>query len=329
MKKNVRFCKGFLLSFLFLSLSFSQLYAAGWTEKIKQKTEAAEKKVNSASKKVSEAVDSRLTPSESTKNSILTTNEKVEKAKEEITPEQKYYIGRAVAAKIFSGSPRSSNNATIEDYLNKICQALVINSDGLIPYKGFHVALLDSNDLNAVSTPGGHILISKGLVLAAESEDQLAAVLAHEISHVQLEHSVKSIKSARTVDAFFSVVETGKTIATNGKSDSSSSFSQLTDDLTDTLVSSGYSQTSEFEADNNAVELMAKAGYNPEAMTAMLDVLDKKLGSSNTGWGKTHPSPSTRKKAVKPAVLMYKMKSGDDTSSVRQARFKKAIASIK
>ena len=341
MKKNIsRKAIKITLAASAIAFASGSLFAAGWGDSLKGKLDKVNKKATSVGEKINEKAqkvtdvidetfDHQSEDNQTMASSIKTTSEKVSKAAEDITPEQEYYIGRAVAAKILSGTPRAKNNSAAELYLNQICQAVVINSDQPELYNGYHVALLDSDALNAVSTPGGHILISKGLVKATESEDQLAAVIAHEVSHIQLKHATKSIKSSRSADALLSVVGTTGTIATKGTKDITKSFSTVADSLTDTLVNSGYSKTAEYEADSRAVELMAAAGYNPEAMTEMLDLIEKKLGSKDTGLGKTHPSPKSRKSSVKASVVAAKRKVKEDNSAQRKARFKEATSSIK
>ena len=95
---------------------------------------------------------------------------------EEITPEQEYYIGRAVAGTILE-KYNVYNSAKMQKYLNEICSAIVINSDKPVLYKGYYVAILDTDEVNAFATSGGHILVSRGLLQCAKSEDALAAVL--------------------------------------------------------------------------------------------------------------------------------------------------------
>src|SRR5574344_2492121 len=115
---------------------------------------------------------------------------------EEITPEQEYYIGRAVAGTILE-KYNVYNSEKMQKYLNEICSAIVINSDKPVLYKGYYVAILDTDEVNAFATSGGHILVSRGLLSCAESEDARAAGIAHEVSHIQLQHSIKAIKSSR------------------------------------------------------------------------------------------------------------------------------------
>ncbi|HBG36499.1 MAG TPA: peptidase M48, partial [Treponema sp.] len=104
----------------------------------------------------------------------------IAKAAEPITPEQEYYIGRSVAATLLQ-SYDLADEVKLTAYLNKICMALVIHSERPELYNGYHVSILDSDQINAFATSGGHILITRGLLSCAENEDALASVIAHEI----------------------------------------------------------------------------------------------------------------------------------------------------
>lgn len=257
--------------------------------------------------------------------SISNSSQAIAKAAENITPEQEYYLGRAVAGKIL-GNYKRYTSAALESYMNKICMAMVINSDEPQPFNGYHVALLDSDQINALSTPGGHILVTRGLVNCTDSEDALAAVIAHEISHIQLKHAVKSIKSSRAANAIIATASTAaKALSSKELNELTEAFGETVDSVVNTLVDSGYSKKAEFEADAHALELMAAAGYNPAAMNTMLHLLHDKLGSANTGFGKTHPSPAERIQKVTPLISAYKTA---DTSAKRKARYTKAVAGI-
>lgn len=223
---------------------------------------------------------------------------KISEALKVITPSQEYYIGRAVGASILSRYERIDNSA-MEVYLNKICMALVVTSDNAAPYNGYHVAIIDSPNLNAFATPGGHILVTTGLIKATESEEQLAAVIAHEISHIQLKHALKAIKSSRATSAIVATSSVAIEASDNETlKNLSEGFGDAVDEVITTMVDSGYSQKTEFEADENAVKLLYLAGYNPYAMNEMLTMLDTKIGTSKGGFGKTHPSAQSRIKKI-------------------------------
>jgi len=239
-------------------------------------------------------------------------------ATEEITPEQEYYIGRAVAANILTTYKLYVSNQKITAYLNDICAAITLNSPRPEIYNGYHVVLLDNNEINAFATSGGHIFVTRGLVNAAKSEDALAGVIAHEVAHIQLQHSIKAIKNSRITQALL-VTGTSAAGAATGMN-----VKQLTDvmnesvgEIVQTMVNNGYSQTQEFEADNKAMSLMASAGYNPSGLIEMLKSLSS-VQTAGSGFGKTHPSPAQRISNAELSVKLYNVK---DASASRSARF--------
>ena len=215
----------------------------------------------------------------------------IAKSKEDITPEQEYYIGREVAAKIL-GNYKLYQNAKATEYVNEICTAITSSSDMPDIYNGYHVGIVDSKEINAISTPGGHIFVTRGLLKCASSEDELAAVIAHEVGHIQLGHAVKSIKTSRLNEASLSVLDAAGSIVTG--SAYQKGLGDAADELMTTLSTTGYSKTQEFEADAKAASLMGDAGYNPEALRTMLEALKEREKTETSGMVKTHPSASSR-----------------------------------
>lgn len=260
-----------------------------------------------------------------TKESAKKTSEALGKAQEEITPEEEYYIGRAVAAQLLT-QYKPLKNEKLQAYLNKICYALVINSSKPELYNGYRVMVLDSNEVNAFATPGGHILVTKGLIKCTENEDALAAVIAHEVAHIQLQHAVKAIKSKRTRAAISSAAKTTTYAlgndALNGMVDS---FDENIGDIVRTMTTAGYSKQQEFDADNNALKLLENAGYDPHGLESMLKTLQQKASSSSGGMYSTHPSPESRLSNVNMRLGKYQYVSNQ---SVRMPRFKAALAGL-
>ena len=270
-------------------------------------------------------------------NAITSSVSSIEKASETITPEEEYYIGRSVAASIATTYPIDNGSYQMTSYLNKICETLVMNSDKPYLYKGYYVVILDTDEINAMATPGGHIFVSRGLIDCTNSEDALAAVLAHEIAHVQLGHSVQAIKASRVHTA---VSDTTKAVAVTSIATANTrtglylsekemekvmqavdTFSDTTNAVTKTLVNTGFSKEQEFEADKNALYIMQGAGYDPYAMLDMLSQIED--SSSNSGWGSTHPAPKDRIKKVEKELSKMEKASGakKEARVIRNERF--------
>ncbi|MCL2808921.1 MAG: M48 family metalloprotease [Treponema sp.] len=241
-------------------------------------------------------------------------------AAEEITPEQEYFIGRAVAANILSNPNYRiwNGNPALTIYLNNICAAITINSARPDVYNGYKVAILDSNEINAFATSGGHILITRGLINTARSEDALASVIAHEVAHIQLQHGIKAIKSSRITQAIL-VTGTSAAGAATGMdvNELTNVFNESVGEIVQTLIQNGYSREQELEADTMAMKLMADAGYNPSALIEMLRVLNT-AQTSGSGFGRTHPTPAQR-------ITNAERTAGNhivtDNTSARQNRF--------
>lgn len=242
----------------------------------------------------------------------------VAEASAPITPEQEYYIGRSVTASLL-GSYKIYDNPVLTDYVNKVCQVLALNSERPQLYKGYYVAVLDSDQINAFASSGGHILVTRGLLACASSEDSLAAVLAHEIAHIQLQHGIKAIKGDRWTNAALTVAGSTVTALSDGEMrEAVAAFDESVDSIVTTMVNKGYSQSQEYEADATALEIMAAAGYNPHAMTEMLGQLKVRQPKSSGGFASTHPSASNRLKRVEKELGSYRQAA---VPELRQRRF--------
>ncbi|MBU1405664.1 MAG: M48 family metallopeptidase [Proteobacteria bacterium] len=263
--------------------------------------------------------------SESQVGALKKTAVALEKAFTDITPEQEYYVGRAVGATLLGKYSPRTDSQTVE-YLNLVGQSLARVSDMPETYGGYHFVLLEDEGINAFAAPGGLIFISRGMLRCCKDEDALAAVLAHEIAHVQLKHGLQAIKTSRLTSAF-------SIMATEGaKQAGGPQLAQLTGifedsihDVTATLVNSGYSRAFEREADVAALEILRRAGYDQRALVAMLGEMKQRLNPQGLDFAKTHPDPADRIADLAPQLAGVKTPAG---MTVRQQRFQRILGSI-
>lgn len=249
---------------------------------------------------------------------IVSTTESVYKVTEQISPENEYYIGRATAA-IILNDYNLYNEPNLTKYLNKICGAITINSEKPDLYNGYYVAVLDSDEINAMATPGGHILITRGLLKCTSNEEELASVIAHEIAHIQKQHSISSIKTSRFKDLSLNVASLAINESDNDEvKQMMSVFGDSVDDVVSSLVLNGFSQEQEFEADSYALELLNNAGYNPHSIVNMLKTLEQNQANHKRGFVKTHPEPKKRIKKIEKELKKY---SKSKTQEERISRF--------
>jgi len=236
---------------------------------------------------------------------------------EEITPEGEYFLGRAVAATILTRYSLQTNMPAVTAYLNQIAHALVVNSIRPELFHGYRVGILDTDEINAFATPGGHIFLTRGLIESTTSEDTLAAVIAHEIAHIQLAHGFEAIRNSRVNEAFAQAAfDVGSAASGFDLENVTETFGLSVDLVVDTMIS-GYSRQQEFDADAVAMSLLALAGYNPSALIEVLEVLQRNQPTRSGGFNSTHPSPADRISNARRIVGNFEVA---DTRSYRVAR---------
>ena len=226
--------------------------------------------------------------------SINRTAVAMEKTFQDITPEQEYYIGRSVAATVLYKYP-PNNMESANQYLNVVGQILAEASDRPETFGGYHFQILDTDEINAFSAPGGLIMVSKGMLRCCRSEDALAAVLAHEIGHVQGQHGLRAIKKGRLTSALTVLAtESAKSFGGQQLSQLTEAFEGSINDITGTMMNSGYARSLEREADEAAVKIMQRTGYDPNALVDMLQQMKTHLKPGGHDFAKTHPDPDDR-----------------------------------
>ncbi len=258
-------------------------------------------------------------------DSITRSSKALEKSQQELTVEQEYYIGRSVAAKIFQ-TYKPLDRPGANAYLNLLGQSLAIFSDRPETYGGYHFLLLDSDEVNAFAAPGGLILVTRGMLRCCRNEDELAAVLAHEICHVEMKHGLRSIKQGRLTEAFTIIAaESAKQLGSEDLAKLTREFEASVGDVVMTLTTSGYSRTQERDADAAAVQLLRRAGYPEAAMITMLQRMDERLADAGgLGFAKTHPSAKSRENSLRSTVSSTEF----IPDMVRQERFSAVMRPI-
>jgi predicted Zn-dependent protease len=248
------------------------------------------------------------------------------------TREDEYYLGRAVAANILA-SYRPYQNPALTSYLNRICRTLAINSSQPEIFNGYHVIVLDSASFNAFATPGGHILVTRGLVAAAPSEDALAGVIAHELAHIILRHAMGIIEEMKPQEEMAAMAQRAAdfnrqfgSAATAAAADRISAYRESVDGIITAMVKNGFSREQEFAADAAAVKLLADSGYDPGGLLEILKVLQKNQYLQPGGFNSTHPTPADRITSATRTSASLRVK---DTRSSRTARFKDSVKNIK
>jgi predicted Zn-dependent protease len=209
----------------------------------------------------------------------------VSRAAREISPEEEYYIGRSVAARILA-SYKLLKDPEFTAYVNLAGQSIALHSGMPFTFGGYHFAILDSKEINAFACPGGIIFITKGMINLAVNEDQLAAILAHEIAHINHKDGLGAIQSSRWTEALTVIgSEAAKQYTPGEVSKLLNIFEGSIDDVVKSLVTSGYSKSQEYAADESALVYLKAAGYNPSALKNVLQNLQSKTSASSASSG--------------------------------------------
>jgi Zn-dependent protease with chaperone function len=174
---------------------------------------------------------------------------------------REHQLGQNLAA-AFDSSSRIVNDPVLNDYVNRLAQKIVRNSDAEIP---FTVRLIDSSEIpRAYGLPGGFLYVDSALIFAAESEAELAGVMAHEIAHVAARHATRALtrKDLYNFTGSLSLLAGPVGIVL-----------QDAGGVAGPLSVKKFSRDSEYEADLLGIEYAYTAGYDPEALLSALEKL--------------------------------------------------------
>jgi Zn-dependent protease with chaperone function len=212
--------------------------------------------------------------------------------------EQQQQVGLQAAGEVYKQMPVLPDSNPVTQYVQQLGKKLetVIPPDKSWPYQ-FHV--VQSADINAFALPGGPIFINLGTIQAAENEAELAGVMAHEMSHVYMQHSAKQAPKAETAQ-----IIAGLAGAVLGGSAGGRLASMGIQFGAGTLLMK-YSRHDEAEADAVGAVIMYKAGYNPQAMADFFTKLEQKYGNGGPQLLSDHPNPGNRQQAIRNQIKSW------------------------
>lgn len=199
--------------------------------------------------------------------------------------EKEIRMGKEYAQQI-EQSMKLIQDPVITEYVNRIGQNLVRNSDAKVP---FTIKVVDSDEINAMALPGGFFYVNSGLILAADDEAELAGVMAHEIAHVCARHATRQMTRAQ----FANFMSLPLIFVGGGIGYAARQAAGIGLPLTFLHFSRGF----EAEADYLGVQYMYKAGYDPNEFVNFFEKIQaeekKKPGSLAKAFA-THPQTPDR-----------------------------------
>lgn len=181
-----------------------------------------------------------------------------------INPAREVEIGRQLAA-VLLGSKPLYPDMMLQRYVNQLGRWISLQSSR--PDLPWTFAVLDDPGFNAFAAPGGYVFVTKGLIDRVPEESELAAILAHEISHVTGKHHLKAMRKTARAGLLT------QAIGSQLKGDLGGAVSAQLLALGRDMYARGLDQEDEFEADRVAVALAARAGFDPYGLVSVLQHL--------------------------------------------------------
>ena len=240
----------------------------------------------------------------------LSAQTRIEPRKNGFTPSQDVQLGREAAAEVRQQLPML-NDRPSEALVERIGTRLV----GAIPARfrqpafRYSFDVVNLREINAFALPGGPMFLHRGMLQAARTDDEVAGVMAHELSHVILRHGTLQASKAQKFQfgalagqVLGSIVggRTGRVIAQGSQFGLGTYFLK-------------YSREYEREADLLGAQIMARAGYDPRQMANMFRTIQQQGGGSGPEWLSDHPDPGNRYAAINREAAALRVAGTADT----------------
>src|SRR5947209_1538675 len=207
--------------------------------------------------------------------------------------EKEIALGKQLAQEV-ERQAKVIDDPVIAEYVNRVGQNLVRNSDAKVP---FTIKVLDSEEVNAFALPGGFFFVNSGLILKADSESELAGVMAHEIAHVAARHGTRQatrgeIINLASIPLIFMGGWTGYAIRQGAG-------------LAIPLGFLNFSRAFEREADYLGLQYLYKTGYDPTSFVDFFEKIqsmEKKKPGTMSKVFSTHPMTDDRIKSAQTEI---------------------------
>jgi hypothetical protein len=231
--------------------------------------------------------------------------------------DQQIELGQKAVAEVYKQMPVLPDDHPLTRYVRSLGQRLgsVIPQQYNWPYQ-FHV--VEQKEINAFALPGGPIFVNVGTILAAANEAELSGVMAHEMSHVYMQHSIKGMRKQGTTQAAGQILGGILGAVLGG---AAGALANMGAQLGAGVLSMKYSRADEAQADAVGAIIMYKAGYNPMRLAEFFQKLESQDRAGGPQFLSDHPNPGNRVQAVRDEVKDWPRRQyHDNTSQFAQAK---------
>jgi predicted Zn-dependent protease len=225
--------------------------------------------------------------------------------------QQEQTEGAKVAAEVFKQMPVLPDNSPLSQYIRQLGAKLVAVTPGYRWPFNFHVVA--SDEINAFALPGGAMFVNVGAIRAAETESQLAGVMAHELSHVVMRHSTCNMTKQQSVGTWAALGQLGAAIALgNG------ALGSLATQGIGMAAGLGFLRMSrdyEKQADLLGAGILYDAGYDPRGLPQFFETIQAKYGEGGAQIFSDHPNPGNRMQYVNAEIASMPRKANPTVTS--------------
>lgn len=243
--------------------------------------------------------------------------------KNHYSPEKQIELGQKAAAQVYKEMPVLPDSSPVTQYVQALGEKLVAYAPGYRWPYNFHV--VNVADINAFALPGGSIFVNLGTIQAADDEAQLAAVMAHETSHVVLQHSVCNLEKEQRVGLLAGIGQIAAGIALGG---ALGTVAQEGIGLGAGLGFLRMSRGDEKQADMEGVTILYNAGYDPRAMPQFFETIEAKYGKGGAQFLSDHPNPGNRTDYIDREIARFPRREHPTTNTPEFERIHKLVAGM-
>ena len=238
-------------------------------------------------------------------------------AKALISDQDESKLGLQVKQELEKEGVKYVSDAVVTGYVQQITNRILPFARKDRPGVKWNVYTIDDpKTVNAFATPGGHLYVYSGLILAADNEAELAGVMAHEAGHVVGRHSARQMVNAYGLQA----------VTTMALGKNPRMVKQLASNLAATGVLRAHGRSEETEADDYGVRYSSAAGYDPKGLMTFFQKLGAQEGKTPAlmAWMSTHPTSADRVQHIKEQIAKKRLRGGD-LGAERLAPIKKRL----